>query len=101
MPTRSAAHALGAELRRLRVERGLSQAGLGERVHHSGALVGKVEKAERFPSAEFCELVDAVLDTGGALARMRPAVDPRAHSEYVCSSSRPGRSAHPCVRCGN
>lgn len=84
IPTRSAAHALGAELRRRRVDRGLSQATLGELVHHSGALVGKIEKAERFPSAEFCELVDEVLDTGGVLTQMRPRVDPRAESEYIC-----------------
>jgi len=83
-PTRSASHALGAELRRRRVDRGLSQAALGELVHHSGALVGKVEKAERFPSAAFCELVDAVLDTGGILARMRPAIDREAQDEYLC-----------------
>jgi len=83
IPTRSAAHALGAELRR-RLDRGLSQATLGELVHHSGALVGKIEKAERFPSAEFCELVDEVLDTGGVLTQMRPRGDPRAQSEYFC-----------------
>lgn len=83
-PTRSAAHALGAELRRWRVERGLSQAALGALVHHSGAQVGKVEKAERFPSAEFCERADVVLGTGGSLSRLRPAVDPRAQAEHLC-----------------
>lgn len=83
-PTRSAAHAFGAELRRLRVERGLSQAKLGEIVHHSGALVGKIEKAERFPSVEFCERADEVLNTSGTLARLRPAIDPRAPGGYTC-----------------
>jgi tetratricopeptide (TPR) repeat protein len=83
-PARSAAHTLGAELRRLRVEHGLSQTALGELIHHSGALVGKVEKAERFPTAEFCELVDAALRTGGRLARMRPAADPRHDSGPLC-----------------
>jgi tetratricopeptide (TPR) repeat protein len=83
-PARSVAHALGAELRRLRVEHGLSQTALGELIHHSGALVGKVEKAERFPTAEFCELVDAALRTGGRLARMRPAADPRHDSGPLC-----------------
>lgn len=83
-PTRSVADALGAELRRLRQIRGLSQAGLGALMHHSGALVGKIEKAQRFPSAEFCELADVALDTGGTLARMRPDVDPGVPPEHLC-----------------
>ena len=83
-PARSAAHAFGAELRRRRVERGLSQAGLGEMVHHSAALVGKIEKAERLPSAEFCALVDATLDTGGILSRMQLMIDSKAQVEHLC-----------------
>src|SRR2546421_2361561 len=83
-PTKSAAHALGAELRKWRIERGLSQAELGARVHHSGALVGKIEKAERFPSVDFCQLVDSVLDTGGVLCRMRPGIDPKVDADYLC-----------------
>lgn len=71
-------------MRRLRTERGLSQAVLAERLHHSGALVGKIEKAERLPSVEFCERADAVLHTGGILLKMRPAVDPQSRCEYAC-----------------
>ena len=83
-PHRSAAHAFGAELRRLRVERGLSQVGLGELVHHSGALVGKIEKAERSPSEEFCARSDEVLDAGGRLVRLRPTVDPHGECAHSC-----------------
>ncbi|MBO0868125.1 MAG: helix-turn-helix domain-containing protein, partial [Micromonosporaceae bacterium] len=48
-PGRSARHQFGAELRRLRLARGLSQAGLARLVHVSPDLVAKVEKAERWP----------------------------------------------------
>jgi hypothetical protein len=50
--------------------RGLSQERLGRLVHFSGALVGKVEKGERAASLVLCGRADAVLETGGVLARM-------------------------------
>ena len=49
-PLESALHFFGAELRHWRTVRGLSQATLGQRTHDSGALIGKIEKGERFPS---------------------------------------------------
>jgi len=67
---RLGAHGLGAEVRHRRVLRGLSQERLGGLVHFSGALVGKIEKGERAASLGFCERADAVLETGGVLARM-------------------------------
>jgi transcriptional regulator with XRE-family HTH domain len=69
-PTRCGAPGLGAELRHWRVLRGLSQQRLGGLVHFSGALVGKIEKAERAASLAFCERADVVLETGGVLSRM-------------------------------
>lgn len=72
--TRLGAHGLGAELRHWRMLRGLSQERLGGLVHFSGALVGKIEKGERVASLGFCERSDAVLETGGVLARMLHAL---------------------------
>ncbi len=69
-PTRSFAAGLGAEVRHWRLLRGLSQDGLGVAIHHSGALVSKVERGERLATLRFCEAVDAVLETDGALVRM-------------------------------
>ena len=69
-PQRSPRHRLGAELRNWREARGWSQARLGREIHHSGAMVGKVEKAERAASLEFFERADQVLETGGVLTRM-------------------------------
>ncbi|MCY7343125.1 MAG: helix-turn-helix domain-containing protein [Pseudonocardia sp.] len=69
-PDRSHGDRLGAELRRWRVQRSLSQDRLGVAICHSGALVSKVERAERSATLEFCERADTVLESGGALARL-------------------------------
>jgi transcriptional regulator with XRE-family HTH domain len=42
----------GAELRRIRMEAGLSQEQLGQRIGYSGTLIGKVEIGERAPSED-------------------------------------------------
>lgn len=68
-PSRSGRHWFGAELRHWRVLRGLSQAQLGARVHVSGDLIGKIEKAVRACSAELARALDEALDTGGVLTR--------------------------------
>ncbi|KAB1937743.1 helix-turn-helix domain-containing protein [Micromonospora sp. ALFpr18c] len=68
-PHRSALHGFGAALRQWRERRGLSQRALGRLVHVSGDLIGKVEKAERWPSARFVESCEGALQTGGELVR--------------------------------
>jgi transcriptional regulator with XRE-family HTH domain len=60
----------GAELRRLRVEAGLSQEVLGQRIGYSGTMVGKIETGERAPSQDLAERCDEALDTKGLLARI-------------------------------
>lgn len=69
-PHVSLRHFLGAELRHWRLVAELSHARLGERVSYSGALITKVEKAERMPSVELARACDEVLGTGGVLARL-------------------------------
>jgi len=66
-PDRSQRDRLGAELRRWRVQRNLSQDRLGLSICHSGALVRKIERAERSAMLEFCERADTVLETGAHL----------------------------------
>ncbi|MET8307770.1 helix-turn-helix domain-containing protein [Micromonospora sp. NPDC005173] len=68
-PHRSVLHGFGAALRQWRECRGLSQRALGRLVHVSGDLIGKVEKAERWPSARLVESCEAALQTGGELVR--------------------------------
>lgn len=74
-PLESALHFFGAQLRHWRTLRQLSQAALGRRTHDSGALIGKIEKGERFPSLALAQRLDAVLDTGEALERLWPQLE--------------------------
>lgn len=74
-PQESVLHFFGAELRHWRTVRQLSQAGLGQRTHDSGALIGKIEKVERFPTLAFAQRMDETLDTGGVLARLWPQLE--------------------------
>ncbi|MEV6929637.1 helix-turn-helix transcriptional regulator [Dactylosporangium sp. NPDC051485] len=74
-PDVSVHHRFGAELRRWRQQRGLSQNALGRLVHASGDLIGKIEKAERWPGAELARRCDHALDSGDALARLVPQLD--------------------------
>ncbi|WP_169810743.1 helix-turn-helix domain-containing protein [Nocardia beijingensis] len=69
-PDQSAQHRFGAELRRLRISRNLSQVELGRLLMHSGSTVAKIEKAERWPSSEFAERADEVLGGGGKLLEL-------------------------------
>ncbi|MEY9846128.1 transcriptional regulator with XRE-family HTH domain [Streptacidiphilus sp. BW17] len=71
----SAQARLGAALRNLRMERGVSQAGLGVLIHCSADLVRRIESTERFPSRETIEACDQALQSDGALADLWPAAD--------------------------
>lgn len=74
-PTESAKQFFGAELRYWRETRQLSQSRLGDLTHHSRSLIGKVEKAERWPSLDLAQRADIALATGGALQRLWPSVE--------------------------
>ncbi|MER7004120.1 helix-turn-helix transcriptional regulator [Dactylosporangium sp. NPDC000555] len=69
-PFESPQHYLGAELRSWRLLRGYSLARLGSAVHISGALLGKVEKAQRWPSKDLVERCDETLNAAGTLTRL-------------------------------
>lgn len=61
---------LGAELRRARRERGLSQEELAQRISYSSSLVGMVEIGHRTPSQDFIARVDGILEAGGLFERL-------------------------------
>ena len=68
-PTASPRHFFGAELRFYRLRAGMSQHALAPRVLRSPTMLGKVEKAIRYPTLDLAERCDLVLDTateGGA-----------------------------------
>lgn len=69
-PQASPAAMLGAELRGLRLSRGLSLAALGRLVHVSGDLVGKIEKADRRPQLDLLTRLDVALEADGRLCTL-------------------------------
>jgi transcriptional regulator with XRE-family HTH domain len=74
-PQVSAGHRFGAELRRWRLARQLTQRALARRVWHSQEILAKVEKGERWPSWDLATRCDAALTTGGQLAALWPDVE--------------------------
>jgi hypothetical protein len=96
-PGASARARFGAELRRWRMLRGLSHRALGGLVWHSQEFVAKVEKGERWPSWYLATRCDAVLGTGGALARLWPAVE---HEHLANDRRRKNVPAQRAEGCG-
>jgi transcriptional regulator with XRE-family HTH domain len=72
----------GAELRRHRTAAGMSQDDLGRAISYSGALVGRVEMAERMPSQDFADRCDEALSTGGFFGRFRDLVKREAFPSW-------------------
>jgi transcriptional regulator with XRE-family HTH domain len=83
----AARHFFGAELRHWRQLADLSHDRLGAQINYSGDTIGKVEKAERAPTAALATACDQVLGTGGALARLVDLI------EATAQETRTGRSA--------
>jgi transcriptional regulator with XRE-family HTH domain len=86
-PHVSLRHFLGAELRHWRQVAGLSHARLGELVNYSGALIAKVEKAERTPTAALAQACDQVLGTGGVLSRLVELVEALDQQDAAASTA--------------
>ena len=86
-PELSPRHRFGFELRRIRLAQGLSLAGLGGKINYSGDLLGRVEKAERRPSAHLAEALDRALGAHGELIQRWQAVGAEAEegAALVCS----------------
>jgi transcriptional regulator with XRE-family HTH domain len=74
-PDTSPRNKFGAELRRWRERRGLSQRRLADTVLHSEETVSKVERAERWPTKALAQRCDRALATGGVLVAMWPTVE--------------------------
>lgn len=106
-PERGLPEWFGAELRHHRTRAGLSQDELGQRVHFSGDLIGKIEKAERTCSADLAQALDHVLETDGVLNRAWRLVEAQAdnrpseadkHSESSVPAGRTGEVRGMLVR---
>jgi transcriptional regulator with XRE-family HTH domain len=93
-PGVSPLHYFGARLRQHRSEQGLSQDQLGQRVHVSGHLIGKIEIAARRPSEDLARRLDGVLGTGGELTDLWPLID-KNRDYRAKSASIPAHEGHP------
>ncbi|WP_030460659.1 helix-turn-helix transcriptional regulator [Kitasatospora sp. NRRL B-11411] len=78
-PSKSARHFYGAEIRRLRTERGWSLARLAEEVHFSPSTMSRVENGDIRVPDSLSEKLDSVLMTDGFFARMFPLARQESH----------------------
>lgn len=74
-----------AQLRRLRQDRGLSQAQLARHLNYSPGLIGMVETRQRPPTADFAEACDREFATGGTLAALVPLIAREAYPSWFRS----------------
>lgn len=72
-PRASSAARLGAEIRRLRVRRGLTLQDVAQDIRFSIAHLSAVERGEAPASEQFVLACDRALDAGGALLELLPA----------------------------
>jgi hypothetical protein len=79
--TEQRAALFGRELRRLRMDAGLSLAQLSQLVHYSKGYLSKIETGAKLPSVAVASRCDAAVNAGGALT--------------VLVTARPARSANP------
>ncbi|MEU6079231.1 helix-turn-helix transcriptional regulator [Streptomyces sp. NPDC047108] len=73
-PSKSPLAFFGSEVRRHREKTDMTQKDLGSKLYCSGALVGYIETAKRFPTDEFADGCDKIFETDGSFARLWPLV---------------------------
>ncbi|MGP3922611.1 helix-turn-helix domain-containing protein [Streptomyces sp. 8N616] len=73
-PSKSPLAFFGSEVRLHREKAGMSQKDLGKGLYCSGALVGYIETAKRFPTEEFAKRCDKIFETDGSFCRLWPLV---------------------------
>ncbi|MFG2194547.1 Scr1 family TA system antitoxin-like transcriptional regulator [Streptomyces sp. NPDC048639] len=86
-PSKSPLAFFGSEVRRHREKTEMTQKDLGGKLYCSGALVGYIETAKRFPTDEFADGCDKIFETDGSFGRLWPLVArlalPSWFREYV------------------
>ncbi|MDT0548339.1 helix-turn-helix domain-containing protein [Streptomyces lonegramiae] len=91
-PNRSVRHFYGSEMRRLRVEAGMSLAGLAEILKYSKPHLGRIETAESMIPEGLSEKLDAAFGTDGHFTRLyelaRHEVHPDKYRRYLNFEAR-------------
>src|SRR5262249_37526298 len=73
----------GIELRRRRLEAGLSLTEFSNRIHYSKGYLSRIETGAKPAGSDFARRCDAALDAGGELARLAPEpVGPRGRTPF-------------------
>lgn len=85
----------GAELRRLRIEAGLTLTQLAATVHYSKGQLSKIETGGKQAGVELARLCDAALDAGGRLAALVPAEPARRRTGHRTDDSGEALAAPP------
>ncbi|GAA4927868.1 helix-turn-helix domain-containing protein [Streptomyces coeruleoprunus] len=80
----------GEELRRRRIEAGLTIVELAARVHYSKGQLSKVETGSKRPSPQLARLCDAALGADGALEALLPERSPRGGARPEGVHAGPG-----------
>jgi transcriptional regulator with XRE-family HTH domain len=93
-PSLSTRHRFGAELRRWRELRGLSQAALARLVHVSPDLIAKIEKADRRPTQSLANACDRLLSADGSLASIWPEIERELRGQLIASPIDPELATH-------
>ncbi|MEU2722750.1 helix-turn-helix domain-containing protein [Streptomyces smyrnaeus] len=83
-PEASPLHQLGAEMRQIREDRGLSLRELEKKVRFSHSYMARVERGDQTPSADLVAAYDRELNAGGSLIRLHK----RIISDSESSASR-------------
>ncbi|MCM9078176.1 helix-turn-helix domain-containing protein [Streptomyces spororaveus] len=86
-----------AQLRRLRVQRGLSLADLARQTHYSKGYLSKIETGSKRVTVDVARRCDDVLRAGGELVRMVRETGPRGSDGDGAGSDGPGGVAGPQV----
>src|SRR6185369_9696734 len=77
----------GAELKRRRLEAGLTLSDMQERAYYSKSHLSKVENGHKAPNSELARRCDTVLNAGGALAALVGA-EPEADADATTEPAR-------------
>jgi tetratricopeptide (TPR) repeat protein len=99
-PTAAAAACLGALLRRLRIDNGLTQAGLGRRTGFHGSYISAVERSAVHPSRELVERCDEALQADGVLLALWSLAHPEGSQPATTGAGPPPEVKAPDGRSG-